>query len=770
MSASGNLTTGLLPRRSRPARDTRASLELRLRRSEMLLQLTQRVAAIDSLDELLAMLVEIVANETNAERGTLFLNDSATNELCSRIAQGTYNREIRVLNNSGIAGTVFQSGLGEIVNNAYADERFNLEIDRKTGFTTKSILCVPVKTARGEVIGVVQTLNKRDGEFTTDDMVLLEAMATQASSALQSSQFVERMKKTRQAEMEFLDLVADITSSLDLSVLLRRVMSEATRMLKADRSTLFLNNEKTNELWSEVGEGLNAVQIRFPNQAGIAGAVFQSGKTINIPHAYADLRFNPSFDKKTGYFTRSILCVPVVNKNGKIIGVTQALNKRGGPFTAEDEARLKAFTAQVSIALENAKLFEDVQNMRNYNQSVLESMSSGVITLDEDGRVHTCNASGFRLLKVREADILEKSAAEFFTGPNAWIAERLAETAESGKSAVLMDANMEVRGETLSVNVTLQPLVSLKSKRLGSMVMLENISNEKRMKSTMARYMDPGLADKLLAGGGDLLGGQSVEATMLFSDIRSFTTLTEELGAQGTVALLNEYFTIMVHCITQEGGMLDKFIGDAIMAEFGIPVGHGDDADRAMRAAISMTNELRTLNQRRQERGQKPVLMGIGLNTDTVVSGNIGSPKRMDYTVIGDGVNLASRLESACKEYSAQILVSEFTYRKLKGTYRSREVDRVIVKGKTQPVGIYEILDFHSEETFPNMPEAINQFRGGLGYYRKGEFDRAIAQFRETLALHAGDKLSQIYIQRCEYMLEHPPGEDWTGVWQMKSK
>ncbi len=757
-------------RAKRPPQETRAELQARLRRTEMLLQLSHRVAAIEKLDDLLATLVEIVADETNAERGTLFLNDAATGELYSRIAQGTLNREIRILNTTGVAGSVFQSGRGEIVNDAYADERFNREVDRKTGFTTRSILCVPVQTARGDLIGVVQTLNKREGGFTADDMALLSAMATQAAAALQNTQYVERMKKTRQAEMEFLDLVADITSSLDLSVLLRRVMSEATRLLKADRSTLFLHNEKTKELWSEVGEGLKAVQIRLPNHVGIAGAVFQSGQTINIPHAYADLRFNPAFDQKTGYFTRSILCVPVVNKHGKIIGVTQALNRRGGPFTAEDEARLKAFTAQVSIALENAKLFEDVQNMRNYNQSVLESMSSGVITLDEENRVHTCNAAGFRLLRVREGDIINQPAAEFFIGPNAWIAERLAGVAESGQSAVLMDANMEVRGEKLSVNVTLLPLVSLKVKRLGSMLMIENISNEKRMKSTMARYMDPGLADKLLAGGGELLGGASVEATVLFSDIRSFTTLTEELGAQGTVALLNEYFTIMVNCITQEGGMLDKFIGDAIMAEFGIPVAHGDDADRAMRAAISMINELRVFNKHRQERGQKPVLMGVGLNTDTIVSGNIGSPKRMDYTVIGDGVNLASRLESACKEYSAQILASEFTYRKLKGTYRSREIDRVVVKGKTEPVGVYEILDYHTEESFPNMPEVINQFRGGLGYYRKGEFKRAIAQFREALALHPGDKLSQNYIQRCEYLLAHPPGDAWDGVWVMKSK
>ena len=759
-----------LPEKSK-ARESLASLRARLRRTEMLIRLSQRVATIDNLDDLLATLVELTANETNAERGTLFLNDAASNELYSRAAQGTFNREIRLLNNTGVAGAVFQSGKGLIIHDPYQDERFNDEIDRKTGFITKSILCAPIKTARGEIIGVVQTLNKREGRFNPEDLDVLEAMATQASVALQSSQFIEKMKKTRQQEMEFLDLVADITSSLDLSVLLRRVMSEATRMLKADRSTLFLNNEKTNELWSEVGEGLNAVQIKLPNHAGIAGAVFQSAKTINIPHAYADLRFNPAFDKKTGYFTRSILCVPVVNKNGKCIGVTQALNKRGGPFTAEDEARLKAFTAQVSIALENAKLFDDVQNMKNYNQSMLESMSNGVITLTEDGRIHTCNAAGYRILKAREADVIGKTAAEFFTGANAWLVDRLkALEAPGAKSDVLMDAAMEARGEKLSVNLTLQQLVSLKGKRLGSLLMIENISSEKRMKSTMARYMDPGLADQLLAAGGEVLGGQSVEATMLFSDIRAFTTLTEELGAQGTVALLNEYFTLMVQCITDEGGMLDKFIGDAIMAEFGIPVAHGDDPDRGMRAAIKMITELRALNQRRSARGQKPIMMGVGLNTDKVVSGNIGSPKRMDYTVIGDGVNLASRLESACKEYSAQILCSEFTYRKLKGTYRMREIDLVIVKGKTEPIGVHEVLDFHTEETFPHMPEVIGLFRGGLGYYRKGEFDRAIKQFQEAIALHPGDKLSTTYIERCAYLKAHPPEGPWDGVWVMKSK
>jgi adenylate cyclase len=236
------------------------------------------------------------------------------------------------------------------------------------------------------------------------------------------------------------------------------------------------------------------------------------------------------------------------------------------------------------------------------------------------------------------------------------------------------------------------------------------------------------------------------------------------------VSLLNEYFEIMVECIQREGGMLDKFIGDAIMAAFGIPVTHDDDEDRAVRAAIAMIRNLNTWNQSRLAEGKLPVNMGIGLNTDVVVSGNIGSKKRMDFTIIGDGVNLASRLESACKQYSARILLSEFTYKKLRGTYRAREVDLVVVKGKTQPVPVYEVLDYHSEESFPNMMDVVNQFKDGIAKYRQARWDAAAAAFREALRLNPQDKLSAHYIERCEHLKAHPPGDAWDGVWVMTEK
>lgn len=742
----------------------------RLRQVELLLEVSRRMAAYDTLDEILTALVEVTTDELDAERGTLFLNDAETGELFSRIAQGNIQREIRFLNHTGIAGHVFTTGEAVIIADAYADPRFNRSIDEQTGFVTRNILCVPIKTVKGEVIGVSQTLNKRRGKFTRGDLQLLEALTTQGTLALQSARFLESMKKIRRQEMEFIDVVSEVTADIKLGSLLQKVMGEATRLLNAERSTLFLNDEKTSELWSEVGQGLESLQIRLPNNAGIAGAVFTSGKTINIPYAYADLRFNPAFDKRTGYFTRSILCVPIVNKAGKIIGVTQVLNKRGGPFSMEDESRLRAFTAQISIALENAKLFADVQQIKNYNEAMLESMSNGVITLDGAEKIVTCNAAGLRILRTSAANIVGRAADQFFGGANTWMLEKLRRVEASEAAEHLMDVEFMVDDEPRSVNLSVQPLLSMEKKRIGWMLMIEDISSEKRLRSTMSRYMDPGIADQMVANGAEMLGGKNVPATVLFSDIRSFTTITEQLGAQGTVSMLNEYFTLMVDCIQREEGMLDKFIGDAIMAAFGIPVGHEDDPDRAVRTAIAMVNELRNWNQARAGEGKPPVEIGIGLNTDLVVSGNIGSKKRMDYTIIGDGVNLAARLESACKQYGARILISEFTYRALRGTYRTREVDIVVVKGKTRPVSIYEVLDYHNDDSYPALAEAMGIFRNGLQSYRKRNWLAAGKLFEEVLALNPRDDVAQLYVDRCRHMERHPPPADWDGSFVMESK
>ena len=743
-----------------------------LRRSRVLLEVSRRCALKQTLDGLLQEMIELTSRELDCDRGSLFLNDAETGELYSRVAQGNLTHEIRILNSTGIAGHVFQTGEPIVTADPYGDDRFNPSVDERTGYRTETMICVPVRTMAGETIGVMQCLNKRGGAFTDDDLELLSEMTSQAAVALQSHQYVEQIEKIRIKETAFLELVSEISSEFDLSAILQRVVQETTKMLNAERATIFLHDPATGTLFSRVSAGDAINEIRFPSHMGIAGAVFTSAESMNIPYAYADLRFNPSFDKQTGFFTRSILCVPIVNKDNKVIGVSQMLNKRGGIFTDEDEQRLKAFTAQIAIALENSKLFDDVRRMRDYTDSMLQSMSNGVITLDKEMTVVTCNASGGRIWSCAPERLVGQALGDLVGEGGAWLVEEVRKVVASHESEVVLDVALSLGGVEKSVNVTVMPLVSDDgSSDIGSMLMFDDISSEKRMMSTMSRYMDPVIATQLLDGkGSEMLGGLSANATVMFTDIRGFTAITEEYGAQGTVSFLNEYFSLMVECITSQGGMLDKFIGDAIMACFGLPVPHDDDPDRAVRAAIAMISRLWDWNAERRAAGLKIVDMGIGINTDAIVSGNIGSPKRMDYTVIGDGVNLAARLESACKAYSARILMSESTASLLKGTYRMRDIDLVVVKGKSKPVRVYEVLDYHDGDSFPNLPEVVRDFADGIEAYRAGDWAAASDRFRQCLESNPGDGLSATYLERCAFLAANPPEGDWDGVWVMTQK
>ena len=748
-----------------------AMSDLSLEDALLLLEVTRTLGSLDDLDSQLDALLQLIARATQAERATLFVNDPCTQELFSRSSLGGLRREIRVLNTSGIVGHVFQTGESLLINDAQADARFNRSVDEQTGYVTRSIACAPLRTLSGTWIGAIEVLNQQvDGVFGERDLQLLEAISLQASESLQRTLLMEQQVEERSREAEFMDVVADLSGEIKLGSLLERIIGTVTRLLNAERSTLFLNDERSCELYTEIGEGLGATRIRFPNHLGIAGTVFTTGKTVNIPHAYADLRFNPSFDRQTGFFTRSILCTPLLNKQGKVIGVTQVLNKCGGVFTDEDAGRLKAFTAQLAVALENAKLFDDVQTMKNYSESILESMSSAVVTLGDDNIVRTVNQAACRIFRCESSDLVGQSFQAFLGDANQWLHARVGEVRDSGQAWSLLDAELTVRGSSTSANLTVLPLTDVRTGPMGAIVMVDDITEEKRMKGTMARYMDPVIADELMRAGADKLGGVESLATVLFSDIRSFTTLTESLGAQGTVSLLNQYFTLMVECLQQEGGMLDKFIGDAVMAVFGLPVAGDQDEDRAVRAAIAMLQQLEAFNATRAGLGQSPVSIGIGLHTDSVVSGNIGSPKRMNYTVIGDGVNLAARLESACKFYGAQMLISDSTAQRLRGTYRMREADRVVVKGKTEPVLIHEILDFHSDESFPQTMSVLNFYRDGLELYRAQQWDAAVSCFQKALSLHPRDRLSALYVERAMQLKQQPPGSDWNGVWVMKEK
>jgi adenylate cyclase len=230
----------------------------------------------------------------------------------------------------------------------------------------------------------------------------------------------------------------------------------------------------------------------------------------------------------------------------------------------------------------------------------------------------------------------------------------------------------------------------------GFNTMVDGLKERDKLRTTFGKYMTSAVMEHLLAGK-VALGGESIEVTILFTDIRSFTTISEKMDPQNLVGLLNDYFSEMVGIVMDEGGVVDKYIGDAIMAVFGAPVRKPDDAVNAVRAAVKMRRALQELNRKLAERGVPTLRTGIGIHTGEVVAGNIGSERRMEYTVIGDAVNLASRLESSTKDLGVNVLISEDTYQRTKDVIEARAVKEITVKGRKQPVMTYEVLGLKGE-------------------------------------------------------------------------
>ena len=748
-----------------------AALGDAVRRLSVLVEVADTVTQRLSLDHQLPRLIELIVEALDAERATLFLHDADAGELFSRVAGGEGVSEIRMPQNVGIAGSVFGSGVAEIITDAYRDARFNPEVDRRTGYRTRDILCVPLRNRADQVIGATQVLNKRSGPFTTADMALLEAISRHAATALEQAQMMERLEQARREELELLAITEAISTELHLDTLLVRIVAAATQLLDAERSTLFVYDPSTDELWSRVAEGTEHRQIRLPANAGIAGAAFISGDVLNIPDAYADPRFNRDFDRRSGFRTRNLLNVPVIDRTGERLGVVQVLNKRGGQFTQVDIRRLKAFSAGIAVTLENARLFSDVLALKNYNESILKSLSNGVVTLDRECVIVKINEAAQRILGLSSEALVDRPAEQAFGNLNAWITRSLEFVARMGATDYHADTDLkQPDGGVASVNLTAAPFLDTEGKSIGYMLVFEDITREKRVRNTMARYVAKEVVDQLLASGEDVLEGSNLVATVLFADIRRFSLMSETMTPRNTVSLLNEFFTEMVEVIFTRGGMLDKYMGDGLMAIFGAPVVGSADADNALYVANEMIRALSVFNSRRARRGSEPIEIGIGLATGEVLAGSVGASKRMEYTAIGNNVNLAARLESANKYYGTAVLLAAATVDELTSRAVLRRLDLVQAKGISQPTWVYESLGHHTRASFPKLTRVIKAYEAGVDCYQRRDWQGGLGHFGAALELAPQDRPSRIFYDRCRYYQTSAPDETWDGVWIMQEK
>ncbi|MBI3893302.1 MAG: GAF domain-containing protein, partial [Candidatus Wallbacteria bacterium] len=588
-----------------------------------------------------------------------------------------------------------------------------------------------------------------------------------------NAQLYERvMAQQRQVE-SLLNVANALSSQLDLPALIQTIMGKACDILEADRATLFLIDKETNELWSNSTQGGEVKEIRFPKTVGIAGHVATTGEPLNIKDAYESPLFNQAFDKKTGYRTKTILCMPIRNNAGEVMGVTQLINKKKGIFTPDDEQLLKAFSAQAAIALQNAQLFDNVLHLKNYLESVLNNMSNGVMSVDTKKRLTLANQAATRILEIEQPEIVSRNISEVLGAGAEQFGEKFQRVMDSGQALTEYDRDYKTAtGVDLSMNVSIQPLKDQRTgATVGSVAILEDMTREKRTRSMMTRLLSKDVAERLLSGDWEaLMKGARQDVTILFSDIRSFTTITEKIGAQETVMMLNEYFSHMVDAIFSFGGTLDKFIGDAIMAIFGAPVHHPNNAVHAVHAAVEMGNRLRIYNDKRMREGKAPIYTGIGLSSGEVLCGTIGSEKKMEYTAIGDGVNLASRLESANKYYGTEVLISEFTFAKAADECRVREIDRVKVKGKHQGVTVYQLLGMRDAKFDEAREAMLGAYDEGMRWGGAHHFEKAHRCFIRAVEINPKDRPSNLWLERTAEMIKNPPPDDWDGSFELKEK
>jgi adenylate cyclase len=788
------------------------------------------------LEKVLEAITLKIGQILQAEHTAIFLVDRDKGQLWSKVPQNHTHipLEIRTPITAGIPGHVASTGNCLNIAETPTHPLFSPELERQMGYTINNILCMPVMSSKNQVVAVVQLANKTTNTaFDSEDEEQFRGFATSVGIILESCQSFYIAARNQRGVTALLRATKTLGQSLDLEVTLQIVMEQARILMQADRSTLFLHRKETNKLWTKVAsaDDETVMEISISSNKGIVGYVASTGEALNITNAYKDPRFDPSTDQKTGYFTRNILCLPVFNSANELIGVTQLINKHKGSFTTSDEEFMRAFNIQAGIALENARLFESVLLEKQYQKDILQSLSDAVISTDMEGRIVTINDAALELLGCPKSETIDKNNKLFWEQniinrfvwdivPIENLQMRLQDSLKTGAKHYVPEQNMTVgiclnpnhqpilvvrdsptetvceganpqtfipwnqpatsqllSAESIqqierSINLTVNPLTNPEGSVRGGLVVLEDISREKRMKTTMYRYLTPHVAEQVMELGEDtLMVGERKEVTILFSDIRGYTTLTENLGAAEVVSLLNQYFETMVEAVFNHEGTLDKFIGDALMAVFGAPLPLTENhAWMSVKAALEMRKRLEEFNQRRIIEQQPLINIGIGLSSGEVVSGNIGSHKRMDYTVIGDGVNLSSRLEGITKEYGCDIILSEFTYDLCSDRIWTRQLDKIRVKGKHQAVNIYELISDRATPPDANIQEFISHYHQGRAAYTSRNFERAISCFEAARKIRSQDYAVNVHIERAKNYLLKPPSTSWDGVWTAGGK
>ena len=529
-------------------------------------------------------------------------------------------------------------------------------------------------------------------EYSEVDIKVLEIVASHLTKALFNYQLIEEVeaKKTeinlKLLELETLfDISVAISSVLDIDELCDDVLWRSVGILNASKGVVLLLsgespilNTAANFNWDKEIPLLSKNQEVFKNiDKNKKGCVFSENEKNSIQKKLKEdnLIISPitAKDETLGYM---LLC----NKETR---------KGIEPFSPLDLDLLTALSNQAAVAMENARLFKDITKEKQFNESILGSIATGVITLDPLGEVDSINSAGLKILK-RERDEIIGNHYMYLFEKDEDLVEIITTSEIENETKSELNMSLNTVSEDTIINVSISPRLDPAGNKQGSVLAIEDISDVSKVKNTFKRYVSKQVVDELLGDDGKLnLGGEQREVTILFTDIRGFTSMSEKMEPERVVTTLNEYFSEMIDIVFKHNGTLDKIIGDELMVLYGAPISGDNDTQRAVETAVEMQQKIKDLNKEREQRKEPPILVGAGINKGLVVSGNIGSRDLMDYTVIGDTVNVASRLCAAAGP--GEIMVSESVYKTTQEFFSSKKLSPIKVKGKEKKVPVFLI-------------------------------------------------------------------------------
>ena len=540
-------------------------------------------------------------------------------------------------------------------------------------------------------LGLLCVGNKFMGEtYSNNDIKILEIISSHLTKALYNYELFKNVeeKKTelnlKLLELETLfDISIAISSVLDIDDLAEDVLWRSVGILNASKGVFLRLKNNTPILHT-------AATFNWTKENPLISQNLKVFKDIQSSSQGIVLSEKDETSLQQKLKEKNLIVSPLMAKN-KILGYMVLCNKesRKGiePFNSVDLDLLTALSNQAAVAMENAKLFKEITKEKQFNESILGSIATGVVTINTLGEIDSINIAATKILNTKKKDIIGNHYMFVFEKDET-VMELI--TSSENKNKTVSDINIPLTASSKDtvVNISVSPRVDPDGKMQGQVIAFEDITDVNRVKNTFKRYVSKQVVDEILDNDSKLnLGGEKRKVTVLFADIRGFTSMSEKMEPEVVVSTLNEYFSEMIDIVFKNNGTLDKIIGDELMVVYGAPISAKDDTTRAVQTASDMQEKLKEVNEEREKRKEPLISVGIGINRGEVVSGNIGSREMMDYTVIGDTVNLAARLCSSAKP--GQILVSDSVFTKTEKTFNYKKLEPLSLKGKRKRVSIF---------------------------------------------------------------------------------